>query len=126
MLIAGITGAALSTVFPIVLIAPWLISDYSSRPRDIRSPLFRTLGLLGLCFGFGLQFVDERPPAMMVFSQAFQAFILPAVTIPILILMENKSVMKNTPISVYLKFGVWCVLLFGILTSYLAIVEFVN
>ncbi|MDH3709919.1 MAG: Nramp family divalent metal transporter [Cyclobacteriaceae bacterium] len=126
VLIAGITGAALSTVFPIVLIAPWLISDYSSRPRDIRSPLFRTLGLLGLCFGFGLQFVDERPPAMMVFSQAFQAFILPAVTIPILILMENKSVMKNTPISVYLKIGVWCVLLFGILTSYLAIVEFVN
>ena len=126
VLIAGITGAALSTVFPIVLIAPWLISDYSSRARDIRSPLFRILGFAGLCFGFGLQFIDERPPAMMVFSQAFQAFILPAVTIPILILIENKMVMKNTETSIYMKIGIWCVLLFGILTSYLAVLEFVN
>ena len=126
ILIAGITGAALSTVFPIVLIAPWLIADYSNRPRDIRSPLFRILGVAGLCFGLGLQFIDQRPPAMMIFSQAFQAFILPAVTIPILLLINTKSLMHQHVASTRMNIGIVCVLLFGLLTSYFAVAELLN
>ena len=126
ILIAGITGAALSTVFPIVLIAPWLIADYGSKPRDIRSPLFRILGIGGLCFGLGLQFIDERPPAMMIFSQAFQAFILPAVAIPILYLINKKSLMHQHSASIRMNIGIVCVLLFGILTSYFAVAELLN
>ncbi|GJM27638.1 MAG: NRAMP family Mn2+/Fe2+ transporter [Cyclobacteriaceae bacterium] len=126
ILIAGITGAALSTVFPIVLIAPWLIADYSARPRDIKSPLFRILGIGGLFFGLGLQFIDQRPPAMMIFSQAFQAFILPAVTVPILYLINKKSLMHSHRASWKMNFGIVCVLLFGLLTSYFAVLELLN
>jgi Mn2+/Fe2+ NRAMP family transporter len=123
ILIAGITGAALSTVFPIVLIAPWLIADYASKPRDIKSPLFRILGVAGLLFGLGLQFIDERPPAMMIFSQAFQALILPAVTVPILYLINKKSLMNEYKASAKMNFGIICVLIFAIITSYFAVVE---
>jgi Mn2+/Fe2+ NRAMP family transporter len=123
ILIAGITGAALSTVFPIVLIAPWLIADYTSRPRDIKSPLFRILGIAGLFFGLGIQFIDERPPAVMIFSQAFQAFILPAVTIPILYLINKTSLMNTHKASLRMNLGIICVLLFGLLTSYFAVKE---
>ena len=126
ILIAGITGAALSTVFPIVLIAPWLIADYGSKPRDLKSPLFRTLGILGLLFGLGLQFIDERPPAMMIFSQAFQAFILPAVTVPVLYLINQRSLMKEHTASLKMNIGIVCVLLFGIITSYFAVIELIN
>ena len=126
ILIAGITGAALSTVFPIVLIAPWLIADYTSKPRDIRSPLFRVLGIAGLLFGLGLQFIDERPPAMMIFSQAFQAFILPAVTIPVLYLINKQSLMQQHKASRLMNFGIVCVLLFGLLTSYFAFKELIT
>ncbi len=58
ILIIGITGAGLSTVFPIVLIAPWLVSDYLGKPRNIRSPMFRWLMLLGLVFAFGSVFLE--------------------------------------------------------------------
>jgi Mn2+/Fe2+ NRAMP family transporter len=126
ILIAGITGAALSTVFPIVLIAPWLIADYSARPRNIKSPLFRILGIAGLFFGLGLQFIDQRPPAMMIFSQAFQAFILPAVAVPILYLINKKSLMNAHSASTKMNFGIVCVLLFGLLTSYFALIELLN
>jgi manganese transport protein len=37
----------------------------------------------GSCFGFGMQFINTTPPLLMVFTQAFQALILPAVAIPI-------------------------------------------
>ncbi len=126
ILIAGITGAALSTVFPIVLIAPWLIADYTSKSRDIKSPMFRTLGIAGLLFGLGLQFIDQRPPAMMIFSQAFQAFILPAVTVPILYLINKQSLMGEYSASMRMNVGIVCVLLFGILTSYFAVAELIN
>ena len=43
ILILGIV-AGLSTVFPIILIAPWLISDITGKSRDIKSPMFGILG----------------------------------------------------------------------------------
>lgn len=126
ILIAGITGAALSTVLPIVLIAPWLIADYSSKPRNIKSPLFRILGIVGLLFGLGLQFIDQRPPAMMIFSQAFQAGILPAVVVPILYLINKNSIMNEHRASLKMNAAIVGVLLFGLLTSYFALVELIN
>src|SRR5690606_26176778 len=95
ILILGIAGAGISTVFPIILIAPWLISDYTGKKRNIKSPMYRTLGLVGILFGFGMQFMDARPPLLLVFSQAFQSLILPAVAIPIFILITQKHLMKE-------------------------------
>jgi Mn2+/Fe2+ NRAMP family transporter len=68
--------------------------------------------------------MDQRPPAMMIFSQAFQACILPAVTIPILILMNNKNVMSDKSADKKTNIGIVAVLLFGLLTSYFAVLDF--
>jgi Mn2+/Fe2+ NRAMP family transporter len=75
ILILGIVGAGLSTIFPIELIAPWLIADYSGKPRNIHSAQSRWLILFAMLFTFGTVFLKQRPPALMVFSQAFQACI---------------------------------------------------
>lgn len=125
ILIAGITGAALSSIFPIILIAPWLIADYTGKSRDIRSPLFRILGGIALLFSFGLQFIDEKPVAMMVFSMAFQAGILPAVTVPILILINNKSLMGKYVADTKTNLGIIAVLIFSCVTTYFAIADLV-
>ena len=123
ILILGIVGAGISTVFPIVLIAPWLISDYTGKPRDLKSPMFRILGLIGILFGFGLQFLNQRPPAMMVFSQAFQACILPAVAIPVFILINRKSLMKSHISDPKMNIGIFAVIVFSIVTTYFAIAD---
>jgi len=122
-LILGILGAALSTVFPIILIAPWLICDYTQRPKEIKSRLFRVSSLLSLAIGTSFLFIDRNPPVIMIFSQAFQALILPAVTLPILILINKKSLMGQNLATPSMNFGIVCVLLFGLLTSYFAIAE---
>jgi len=123
ILILGITGAGLSTVFPIVLIAPWLVSDYTGKPRDLRSPMFRWLMLLGLVFAFGSVFLKQRPPALMIFSQAFQACILPAVAIPIFLLLNRKKLMNTHVAGWKMNVGVIAVILFSFLTTYYAIAE---
>jgi Mn2+/Fe2+ NRAMP family transporter len=124
ILILGISAAGLSTVFPIVLIAPWLISDFTDRSRDIRSPLFRTLGGIGILVAFSAQFIEEPPPSGMIFSQAFQAFILPAVVAPILVLINRDDLMKGRTASTRMNVGLVAALLFSLLTAYLAIADF--
>jgi len=123
ILILGIVGAGLSTVFPIILIAPWLISDISGKSRDIKSPMFRILGGIGLLFGFGLIIIEKTPPAMMIFSQAFQAMILPAVAIPILFLILDKNLMGENRAKLKLRIGLLAVIIFSLITTYFAIVD---
>jgi manganese transport protein len=124
LLILGITGAGLSTVFPIVLIAPWLISDYTGRPRNIKSPLYRVLILGGLFFAFGSLFIEQTPPLLMIFSQAFQAAILPAVAIPVFILMNQSSVVDIYRPSFRMNAGLVMVIIFSLITTYFAILGF--
>ena len=124
ILILGIVGAGISTIFPIILIAPWLISDYTGKERNIHSPMYRILGLIGILFGFGSQFINTPPPLLMVFSQAFQALILPAVAVPVFILINRKPLMKEYVAETKMNIGLIGVILFSLLTSYFAIVEF--
>lgn len=124
VLIIGIAGAGLSTIFPIVLIAPWLIADYTGKPRNIRSSQSRWLIFIALLFAFGTVFLEERPPALMVFSQAFQACILPAVAIPIFLLINKNRLMHEHKASKKLNLGIIAVIIFSLITSWFAIAEF--
>ena len=124
ILILGIVGAGISSIFPIILIAPWLISDYTGKERNIRSPMYRVLGLIGILFGFGMQFISTTPPLLMVFSQAFQALILPAVAIPIFILINRKSLMKEHVAGTAMNIFLAVIVLYSLLTSYFAIADF--
>lgn len=125
LLIIGISGAGLSTIFPIVLIAPWLVADYMGWKRDIKSPMFRGLIMVGLLFAFGSIFLDQAPPVLMVLSQAFQATILPAVAIPIYYLLNKKELMGEDHLpSRKWNIGLISVILFSLITTYFAIQGF--
>lgn len=124
ILILGIVGAGLSTIFPIVLIAPWLISDYAGKPRNIRSIQSRILILIGMVFAFGSVILEQRPPTLMVFSQAFQACILPAVAIPVYFLMNRTSLMNQNKAKLGENIRVIAAIVFSLITTYYAIIEF--
>jgi len=123
VLILGIAGAGLSTVFPIILIAPWLICDYTGKERNIQSPLFRWLGLAGILFSFGFLVMKEKPPGLMVFSQAFQACILPAIAIPVYFLLSNDQLMKGNMMKKSFRIGLIAVIIFSLITTYFAIID---
>ncbi|MDR0796272.1 MAG: Nramp family divalent metal transporter [Tannerella sp.] len=124
ILILGVVGAGLSTIFPIALIAPWLIADYAGKPRNTQSTQSRILIFIALLFGFGSVLMEQRPPALMIFSQAFQACILPAVAIPILILLNRKSLMGAHVATLKENLWLWAVIAFSLYTTYYAIADF--
>ena len=122
LLIVGVSGAGLSTAFPLVLIAPWLVSDFMGWKRDLRSPAIRALIGVGLLFSFGSVFLAEAPPVLMVVAMALQAVILPAVAIPAFYLMNKKSLMGKE----HLPTPAWnaaliAVILFSLVTTWFAV-----
>lgn len=123
LLILGICSAGISTIFPIVLIAPWLVSDYSGEPRNMKSPLFRALGLGGLLIGLSFIFIQQTPPVVMIFSQAFQAFLLPAVVIPVIILINRKGFMKEHRAGLWMNIGLTLTLIFSLVTAAFAVID---
>jgi len=124
ILIVGIVATGLSTIFPIVLIAPWLLADYSGKPRNIHSKQSKVLIIIALLISFGSVFLAQRPPALMVFSQIFQACILPAVAIPIFILINKSTLMKKHKATLAFNVGIIAVIIFSLITSWFAIEEF--
>lgn len=123
ILILGIVGAGLSTIFPIVLIAPWLVADYTRKPRNIHSTSSRIMIFVAFFFAFGTVFLKQSPPALMIFSQAFQACILPAVAIPALMLINRQKLMGENKANLKENLGIFAVVLFSFLTTYYAIIE---
>jgi manganese transport protein len=123
ILILGMVGAGLSTIFPIVLIAPWLAADYSGKPRNTHSKESRWLIFLAILFAVSAIFIKQRPPAVIIFSQAFQACILPAVAIPILMLINRKKLMGLHKADFRENIGILCVMLFSFMTTWFAITE---
>ena len=86
--------------------------------------MYRILGFVGVLFGFGMQFINTTPPLLMVFSQAFQALILHAVAIPIFILINRKSLMKDHVAGTMMNISLVVIILYSLLTSYFAIAGF--
>lgn len=122
LMIVGIAGAGLSTIFPIVLIAPWLVADYMGWERDIQSPMFRVLIVGGLAFAFGSVFLEQTPPVLMVLSQAFQAAILPAVAIPVYYLLNKEELVGPAHLpSRKWNLGLLAVIGFSLVTTYFAV-----
>jgi len=105
LFVIGIVSAGLSTVFPIVLIAPWLISDFTNKPRNIQSPMYRILGGLGILLGLTVPVFGGRPVFIMIASQAFQALLMPMVTIAIIILLNRRQIMKEHKAGWWLNLG---------------------
>jgi len=115
--VVGIIGAGISTLFPIALVAPWLICDYRGRGRNIQSPMFRWLGGLGLLLGLTVPIFKFRPVWVMIASQAFQATILPAITVAILFLLNNRRIMGERKAGWLLNAGLGATFVFSIFTS---------
>lgn len=120
--IMGILGAALSSIFPIVMLAPLLIGDYRDRPINYKGPLFRLLSGGGLLFGLVVPILGARPVFAMLISQLFQIFVLPVVVVVIIYLLNRKDLMGEYKAGIWLNTGLILTLIFSLVISYQSVV----
>jgi Mn2+/Fe2+ NRAMP family transporter len=89
----GALAAGLSSVFPIMMVAPLLVGDWRSGRMDTRSPLFRATCLVAALLGLVVPALGSNPVAVTVAVQTANVFVLPLAVAVILWLVNKPSVM---------------------------------
>jgi len=62
----GIIGAGLSSIFPNLLLFPWLLADYSGKPRDMKKPLFKGIVILVALSGLIVPVLGGKPVWILI------------------------------------------------------------
>jgi Mn2+/Fe2+ NRAMP family transporter len=125
LFVAGIVGAGVSSLIPTILIGPWLISDYTNKPVDPRSRSSRVLVLIGVAIALGAPYFPPsiaKPVFIMIVTMALLAVILPASTIAITVLLNQKKLMGKHTNSAAMNAACCAMILFSIVMSYYAVI----
>ncbi len=91
----GTLSAGLSSIFPILMVAPLLISDYRNGELDTSSKLFKILTAIAAVFGLIVPIVGANPIVAQIATQVANVFVLPLVIGAIIYLVNNKEMGKN-------------------------------
>lgn len=120
LFVTGIIAAGLSSIFPNMLLLPWLISDYRGSSRDLTTRLFRILVFLVTITGLFIPIFGGQPIVIMIASQAFSPLMMPLLILFLLIMLNNKKVMGDHRIGLWLNAGLVTTLLFSIFMFFIA------
>jgi Mn2+/Fe2+ NRAMP family transporter len=110
--VAGIVSAGLSSLFPIILLAPWLFSDYNNKPRNMKSTQSRVLVLIGVLFGLVVPIFGGRPVFVMIISQSLAIIVTPLVLALMLIIVNRLAKSNNYPVTKWWNLFMGLVILF--------------
>lgn len=93
LFVVGIVAAALSSLFPILLLAPWLVSDYLGEKTDMCSKRSRILIYAVLLCSLCVPVFGWRPVKVVLISQTMTMLATPLVILFMTILLNRKDLM---------------------------------
>lgn len=114
----GTLSAGLSSIFPILMIAPMLIADYQSGKLDMQSKQFKILVAIASVIGLIVPLLDANPVQAQIATQVFNVFVLPVVIIGIMFLVNNQTLMGKHKAGIKLNVGMLAALIFSLVISY--------
>jgi len=123
----GTLSAGLSSIFPCLLIAPLLVADYQSGELDTNSRQFRIITFIACLVALIVPVFGANPIEMQILSQVFNVFVLPIVVLGIILMVNNKKVMKGYKTSLWVNIGMFAALFFSCIISYngaLAVIDY--
>lgn len=89
----GTLSAGLSSIFPILMVAPLLLGDYRSGKTDTRSGLFRGICLAASIYAVVFTLIDFNPVVVTIAAQIANVFALPLAVFVIWRLVNRRDIM---------------------------------
>jgi len=118
--VTGIIAAGLSSIFPNIVLLPWLICDYRGIKRNLKMPLLRIIAILIAASGLIIPIFGGKPVVVMLASQAFSPLMMPLLILFLLIMMNRKKVMGEFVNGFWLNVGLVVTLLFSVFMFFIA------
>tara|TARA_R110002126_G_scaffold66963_1_gene170045 strand:+ start:2793 stop:4073 length:1281 start_codon:yes stop_codon:yes gene_type:complete len=119
----GIISAGLSSLFPILLLAPWLWSDFQGTKSNLKSPVSRGLIISGILISATVPLFGGSPIFVMIASQSMAIMVTPLILLLILILLNDEKIMGKYKFNLRQNIIMILILLF---TIYMAVMGYMG
>ena len=119
--VVGTMSAGLSSIFPIIMVAPLLVADYRKGELDTRSRQFRVLTAIAAIIGLTVPVLGANPIAAQIATQVSQVFVLPFVIGVIFVLVNRKQDMGVYQAGPLLNAGLVAAFIFACFIAYTGI-----
>lgn len=114
----GTMAAGLSSVFPILMIAPLMVADYQAGKLDTSSKQFKIIAGVACVISLMVPIFGANPIKAQIMTQVFNVFVLPLVIGGILVLINRKDLMGKHKAGWLLNTGIVMSLIFACIISY--------
>ena len=114
----GALSAGLSSIFPILMVAPLLVADYQDGTLDTASTRFKILTGVACLMGLTVPILGANPIAAQIVTQVAGVFVLPLVIACMLYLINRKDLMGEHKAGMLMNIGLTLALIFACIVSY--------
>ena len=122
LFVTGLLSAGLSSLFPIMMLAPELVSDYRHGEMQTGTPLFRILTGIAALVGLTIPVLGKNPVITQIASQVTLVFVLPLVILLMIILLNKRSVTGDKRPGIVFTLLMALAFLFACVVSYTGII----
>ncbi|WP_114748166.1 Nramp family divalent metal transporter [Pleomorphovibrio marinus] len=126
LFMTGALSAGLSSIFPILMVAPLLIADYQAGELDTSSRRFKILTGVASLVGLTVPVLGANPIFAQILTQVAAVFVLPLVIGCILYLINRKDLMGTYRAGWKMNLGLSAAFGFSIVISYTAAVALIE
>lgn len=116
--VVGTLSAGLSSIFPILMVAPLLIADYKNGELDTTSKQFKILAGLAALFGLTIPVLGSNPIVAQIATQVANVFVLPLVIGAIIYLVNREKEMGVHKAGIPLNIGLVSAFIFSCFIAY--------
>ena len=126
LFLTGMVSAGLSSIFPVLMVAPLLIGDYRAGEFDTRSWLFKILAGVASLMALTIPVLGINPIAAQIATQVSQVFVLPLVIASIFFVVNRGEDMGKHKAGPLLNLGMILAFIFACIISYTAILALIE
>ncbi|MDC6363718.1 MULTISPECIES: Nramp family divalent metal transporter [Flavobacteriaceae] len=125
----GAMSAGISSIFPILMVLPLLISDYKSGKMETKTPTFKILVAIACLVGLIVPILGANPIVAQIATQVANVFVLPLVIGGIIVLINSKKLMGTQSANLFMNISLVTAFCFSLIISYKAVIaltDFLN
>ena len=126
LFIVGLMSAGLSSIFPILMVAPLMISDYKKGEMDTKTSSFKYITAVAALVGLTIPVLGFNPIIAQVATQVANVFVLPLVSGLIILLVNKKEDMKAYKAGYLLNAGLIAAFLFSCIIAYKGVLSLIE
>lgn len=119
LFMTGAISAGISSVLPILMVAPLLIADYRNGKLDVKSGFFKKLTAVACIVGLSVPIMGANPIFAQIATQVANVFVLPLAIGGMLYIINKPEIMKEHRAGWLLNVGLILAFIFSCVISYI-------